>query len=92
MIKFLHGNLLDAPTEAVVNTVNTVGVMGKDIALIFKEKFPHNFRVHEALEGPAGSARRRDLLSPLCSNQEVMMSIVPKALRDKKAGGRSSRG
>jgi hypothetical protein len=32
MMKFLQGNLLDAPTEALVNTVNTVGVMGKGIA------------------------------------------------------------
>jgi O-acetyl-ADP-ribose deacetylase (regulator of RNase III) len=47
MMKFLEGNLLDAPTEAVVNTVNTVGVMGKGIALMFKEAFPDNFRVYE---------------------------------------------
>src|SRR5258708_7955623 len=48
MMKFLQGNLLDAPTEAVVNTVNTVGVMGKGIALMFKEAFPDNFRAYEA--------------------------------------------
>ncbi|MEM7601803.1 MAG: macro domain-containing protein, partial [Verrucomicrobiota bacterium] len=43
MIRFTTGNLLDADVEAVVNTVNTVGVMGKGIALMFKEKFPANF-------------------------------------------------
>ena len=48
MIKFLQGNLLDAPVGAVVNTVNTVGVMGKGIALMFKEAFPENFRDYEA--------------------------------------------
>ena len=48
MIKFLKGNLLEAPVEAVVNTVNTVGVMGKGIALMFKEAFPDNFRAYEA--------------------------------------------
>jgi O-acetyl-ADP-ribose deacetylase (regulator of RNase III) len=47
MINFLQGNLLDAPTEALVNTVNTVGVMGKGIALMFKETFPDNFRAYE---------------------------------------------
>ena len=47
MMKFLQGNLLDAPVEALVNTVNTVGVMGKGIALMFKEAFPENFRVYE---------------------------------------------
>lgn len=32
--------MLEAPVEALVNTVNTVGVMGKGIALMFKERFP----------------------------------------------------
>ena len=48
MMTFLQGNLLDAPAEALVNTVNTVGVMGKGIALMFKEAFPENFRAYEA--------------------------------------------
>ena len=46
-MRFLQGNLLDAPTEALVNTINTVGVMGKGIALMFKEAFPDNFRAYE---------------------------------------------
>ena len=48
MIRFAEGNLLDAKTEALVNTVNTVGVMGKGIALMFKEAFPENFRAYAA--------------------------------------------
>ena len=44
---FRQGNLLEAPVEALVNTVNTVGVMGKGIALMFKEAFPANFRAYE---------------------------------------------
>jgi O-acetyl-ADP-ribose deacetylase (regulator of RNase III) len=47
MMKFTQGNLLDASAEALVNTVNTVGVMGKGIALMFKEAFPANFRAYE---------------------------------------------
>jgi len=42
------GNLLDADTDAVVNTVNTVGVMGKGIALQFKQAYPGNFKAYEA--------------------------------------------
>lgn len=42
MITYTTGNLLDAEVEALVNTVNTVGVMGKGIALMFKERFPAN--------------------------------------------------
>jgi O-acetyl-ADP-ribose deacetylase (regulator of RNase III) len=48
MIEFKRGNLLDAKVEALVNTVNTVGVMGKGVALMFKEAFPENFKVYEA--------------------------------------------
>jgi O-acetyl-ADP-ribose deacetylase (regulator of RNase III) len=44
MIRFTTGNLLAAQAEALVNTVNTVGVMGKGIALMFKELFPDNYR------------------------------------------------
>jgi len=47
MIIFTHGNLLDAEVEALVNTVNTVGVMGKGIALMFKEAFPENFKLYK---------------------------------------------
>lgn len=46
MMKYITGNLLEADTQALVNTVNTVGVMGKGIALQFKERFPDNFRVY----------------------------------------------
>ena len=43
MIELVHGNLLDAPAEALVNSVNTVGVMGKGLALQFKRAYPDNF-------------------------------------------------
>ena len=43
MIAYLRGNLLEDDAQALVNTVNTVGVMGKGIALQFKQRFPANF-------------------------------------------------
>jgi len=46
MIRYTKGNLLNANTEALVNTVNTVGVMGKGIALQFKEAYPTNYKVY----------------------------------------------
>jgi len=45
-MKFTQGNLLDAKVEALVNTVNTFGVMGKGIALMFKERFEENFKAY----------------------------------------------
>lgn len=44
MIEFAKGNLLEAEAEALVNTVNCVGYMGKGIALQFKQAFPDNFK------------------------------------------------
>lgn len=48
MIRYTHGNLLDAETDALVNTVNEIGVMGKGIALMFREAFPENTRQYMA--------------------------------------------
>lgn len=47
MIKIATGDLLESPAEALVNTVNTVGIMGKGIALQFKQAFPGMFRDYE---------------------------------------------
>lgn len=47
MIEIATGNLLEARVEALVNTVNTVGIMGKGIALQFKQAFPEMFRAYE---------------------------------------------
>lgn len=46
MIHYQTGNMLDSEAEALVNTVNTVGVMGKGIALQFKNMFPGNFKLY----------------------------------------------
>jgi O-acetyl-ADP-ribose deacetylase (regulator of RNase III) len=48
MIEIMHGNLLEADVEALVNTVNTEGVMGKGIALQFRRAFPAMFDAYFA--------------------------------------------
>ncbi len=71
MIRYTTGNLLRADAEALVNTVNTVGVSGKGIALMFKEAFPGNYRAYAAA-AKAGDVRvgalfvteRHELLGP----------------------------
>lgn len=47
MIQITSGNLLEAEVDALVNTVNCVGFMGKGIALQFKQAFPENFKAYE---------------------------------------------
>ncbi|MGY5732404.1 type II toxin-antitoxin system antitoxin DNA ADP-ribosyl glycohydrolase DarG [Vibrio chemaguriensis] len=48
MIKFTSGNILKDSSEAIVNTVNCVGVMGKGLALQFKKAFPDNFKLYKS--------------------------------------------
>ncbi|MCU0427573.1 MAG: macro domain-containing protein [Candidatus Kapabacteria bacterium] len=45
---FTQGNILEIHAEALVNTVNLQGVMGKGIALAFKKQFPKNFKLYKA--------------------------------------------
>lgn len=47
MLRYATGNLLLADVEALVNTVNTVGVMGKGVALQFKDAFAQNFHAYD---------------------------------------------
>ena len=48
MIEYRGGDLLNSEAEALVNTVNCVGVMGRGIALQFKHAFPANFKAYAA--------------------------------------------
>jgi O-acetyl-ADP-ribose deacetylase (regulator of RNase III) len=56
-IQLKSGDLLKEKTDAIVNTVNCVGVMGKGIALQFKQRWPKNFKEYEA-------ASKRDEIKP----------------------------
>ena len=46
MIDYRVGDILSENTEALVNTVNCVGVMGRGIALQFKKAFPDNYKAY----------------------------------------------
>jgi O-acetyl-ADP-ribose deacetylase (regulator of RNase III) len=48
MIEFRTGDILQTDAEALVNTVNCVGIMGRGIALQFKNAFPANFKAYQA--------------------------------------------
>lgn len=55
MIEYKTGDIIREDAEALVNTVNCVGIMGRGIALQFKSAFPENFKVYES------ACRRREL-------------------------------
>lgn len=46
MIEVMQGDLLQAKVVALVNTVNTAGVMGKGVALQFKHAYPENYKAY----------------------------------------------
>lgn len=48
MIEFKKGDIIAEDAEALVNTVNCVGIMGRGVALQFKNAFPDNFRMYES--------------------------------------------
>ncbi len=47
MLREITGNISESQADALVNTVNTVGVMGKGVALQFKKEFPNNFKAYQ---------------------------------------------
>ena len=48
MLELTKGDILKADAEALVNTVNCVGVMGRGIALQFRKAFPENFKAYKS--------------------------------------------
>ena len=48
MIQYKKGNILDIHAEVFVNSVNTVGIMGKGVALSFKKAFPSNYEKYRS--------------------------------------------
>lgn len=47
MIHYVSGNIFDSPAQTLVNPVNTVGVMGKGLALEFKKRYPRMFEEYK---------------------------------------------
>lgn len=47
MIEYKNGDIFNQDVEAIINTVNCVGIMGRGLALQFKNKYPKNFKEYE---------------------------------------------
>ena len=102
-IKLTTGDLLKERVDAIVNTVNTVGVMGKGIALQFKRKWPANTQAYEAackrqeveeIERPsaAPAGRRRYLdrhRSRIRDRGQIVLHGVLKRVETRITCGRS---
>ena len=49
MIEYIEGDIFESPAQVIVNTVNTVGVMGKGLALSFKQRYPRMFEQYKMM-------------------------------------------
>lgn len=49
MINYIDGKFFASPAQALVNTVNTVGVMGKGVAKVFKDIYPDMFKIYQRM-------------------------------------------
>ncbi|WP_223215563.1 macro domain-containing protein [Agrobacterium deltaense] len=49
LLTYVRTSLFDSPAQTLVNTVNIVGVMGKGIALEFKQRYPDMFKAYKKL-------------------------------------------
>ena len=49
MLTYLYASLFDSPAQTLVNTVDTVGVMGKGIAKTFRDRYPAMFAEYRKL-------------------------------------------
>ncbi len=73
MIKYIIGNILESEAEALINTVNTVGVMGKGIALQFKKAYHNNFKSY------AEACKRKEVVvGKLFVSKDTNLSSVEK--------------
>lgn len=45
-MQYIIGDIFESPAQTIVNTVNTVGVMGKGLALHFKQRYPEMFKAY----------------------------------------------
>ena len=71
MIQYSSGDLFQSETDALVNSVNCVGIMGKGVALQFKKAFPENFKQYKAacargdvMPGKMFITKQRSLTAP----------------------------
>ncbi|WP_311746875.1 macro domain-containing protein [Proteus terrae] len=72
MIELTRGNLLHADTEAIVNAVNCVGVMGRGIALQFKKAWPDNFKAY------ALACKNKELAPGVMFIYEIQKTTYPR--------------
>lgn len=80
MITITKGNLLTSGAEALVNTVNTVGVMGKGIALQFKKAFPENYAAYSkaCTQGKVAPGKMLVTRGNLLSGKKIIINFPTK--------------
>lgn len=78
MIHFVKGNIFESNAQALVNAVNTVGVMGKGIALEFKNRYPENYTVYKTA-CDKGTLKTGSVLAVTESDGKTIINFPTKA-------------
>lgn len=80
MIRYVEGNIFDCEASALVNTVNLVGVMGKGVALQFKQRYPGNYKAYRAAcrQGLIGIGRLFVTREPEFAGERIIVNFPTK--------------
>ena len=92
MIEYKTGDILTENAEALVNTVNCVGIMGRGIALQFKNAFPENFK-HYAAACDRGEVRPGQMFvfdTGQLTSQSTSSTFQPRGTGAARAGWKTS--
>lgn len=79
MIHFIKGNIFESNAAALVNAVNTVGVMGKGIALEFKNRYPENNKIYKTA-CDNGELKTGNVLAVKETDDKMIINFPTKAL------------
>lgn len=80
MIEYSKGDLFDSDCQALVNTVNLDGIMGKGIALQFKQRYPRYFKIYQTLckEGLIKMGRVHVMITSELFDNKTLISFPTK--------------
>lgn len=80
MIRYVKGNMFDSDAAALVNTVNLVGVMGKGVALQFKQRYPDNYKAYRTAcrQGLIGIGRLFVTKEPEFAGERIIVNFPTK--------------
>ena len=76
MVKIISGNIFNSEADAIVNTVNCVGVMGKGLALNFKQRYPEMYKAYRRICNQ--HQLRPGMILPYTKSEKLILNFAVK--------------